>query len=112
MLYWMNLLLFLVVSLAHAQQLPYEPQVVNTPGPDPVGFGVLMTTIVNFVAGSAIFICTSLFLIGAIWMVAGAGKEDQRSKGKDIMIDSLKGLAIILGSYGILRSVLFLVSGS
>lgn len=101
----MKTLLFLLLSTAHAQQ------VITVPGPRVVSFGSIMVAVVNFLAGSALAVCGALFFVGAVWMVAGAGKEDQRSKGKDIMIDSLKGLAIILGSYGILRSVLFLVTG-
>jgi hypothetical protein len=44
-------------------------------------------------------------------MVLGAGKPEQADKGKKIMIDAIKGLVVILGAYGILRTIFFLITG-
>ncbi|TSC59169.1 MAG: hypothetical protein Greene041619_5 [Candidatus Peregrinibacteria bacterium Greene0416_19] len=59
---------------------------------------------------SATFVCTAIFLYGAFHYVAYANKEDQVKTGKDIMIGSLVGLAVIYGAYGILRTVWELVN--
>lgn len=74
-------------------------------------FPQVMTAIVNFLAGSALAVCTAIFLVGALMMVGYAAKPDKAEQGKKIMIDSLVGLAIILGSYGILRTVFYLLLG-
>jgi len=99
----MKALLILLIPVAHAQ--------VTLQTGIRASFPAVMTAIVNFLAGSALAVCTAVFFIGAFRMVAYAAKPDKATKGKDIMLDALKGFAIILGSYGILRTLLFLIAG-
>ena len=72
-------------------------------------FGEAIGNLIRFLAVVSIPVCTALFMLGAYLMVLSRGKEDQMKRGKDLMIGSLEGLAIILGSYGILRAFLYLV---
>lgn len=62
-------------------------------------FGFLAVTIVS--------LCVILFLIGAFLTVLSRGKQDTVQKGKDLMLWSLVGLAVVLGSYGIVRTAFF-----
>jgi len=58
---------------------------------------------------SAGLIALSIFLIGAFLMVFGGVSETLRQSGKRAMINSLVGLAIVVGCYGIYRTVVFLL---
>lgn len=49
--------------------------------------------------------CGILFLIGALLMVISRGKDDQLQKGKDLMIQSMIGLAVTLSAYAIIRTL-------
>ncbi len=65
----------------------------------------LFNNVYSFAATSIVSICTLLFLVGAGYMVASHGKQEMVESGKKIMIGSLIGLAIVLGSYAILRTL-------
>lgn len=94
----------LLIPLAHAQtrQWRFDTGIHAT-------FPQLMSAIVNFLAVSSVAVCTALFLIGAFMMVLYSSKPDKAAQGKDIMIQSVIGLFVILGSYGILRTVFFVL---
>jgi hypothetical protein len=89
------------IPIAHAQ--------ISLPGIH-TNFPTVATAIVDFLAGGSFAINGAVFFIGALWMVGWAGKPEEASKGKDIMIDALKGMAITLGAYGILRTILYLLT--
>ncbi len=72
-------------------------------------FPEIMTKIVSFLAVTSVMFTITLFLIGAFKMVMYGYNENKLKEGKDLMIGSLIGLCVILGSYGIIRTVLFLV---
>lgn len=60
-----------------------------------------------FLAVSSVSICTLLFLLGAGQLVISHGDQTKVDNGKKMMISALIGLAIVLGAYGIIRTVLF-----
>lgn len=78
-----------------------------------VGTGVripflqVMGNILMFMAVSAVGICTLLFLIGSVQLTVSRGDQSKVDNGKKLMISALIGLAIILGSYGIMRTILY-----
>jgi hypothetical protein len=72
-------------------------------------FPEIMTGIMVFLTTSSLFVASTLFLIGAFYVVISRGEEATMKKGKDLMTGSLIGLLVILGSYGILRTVLFII---
>ncbi|MBT5237523.1 hypothetical protein HOL63_04125 [Candidatus Peregrinibacteria bacterium] len=51
------------------------------------------------------------FLLGAMMYVAGFVNEENKSKGKSLMIGALVGMAVVLASHTIFNSVLFFVYG-
>lgn len=58
------------------------------------------------VAGPVLFV---LFLYGAFLMIGGAGKEDWAKRGKSVMVGTLIGMGIIIGSYGIMRMLYYVI---
>ncbi|MBI3331619.1 hypothetical protein HYZ99_01525 [Candidatus Peregrinibacteria bacterium] len=70
-----------------------------------VKFSTVFGNAVSALAGLAGTFCGVLFLIGAFLMVISRGKDDQLQKGKDLMIQSLIGLAVVLGAYAIIRTL-------
>ena len=67
----------------------------------------LVANLTGFVAASAFGVCTLVFLIGASLLVISAGDQTKVDNGKKMMVGALIGLAIIMGSYGILRTILY-----
>ncbi|MEK7591060.1 MAG: hypothetical protein AAB489_02525 [Patescibacteria group bacterium] len=65
--------------------------------------------VVEMLALTAIIFTTVLFLIGAFMMILSRGKDDQLSKGKDLMIQSLIGLAVVGGAYALIRTLFWLI---
>ena len=67
----------------------------------------VITNITAFVSMSAIGVCTVIFLIGAAQLVLSHGDQTKVDNGKKMMIGALIGLAIILGSYAIVRTLVY-----
>ena len=63
---------------------------------------------IAFIA-SAGLIALSVFLIGAFLMTISGGKDTLLQAGKRAMINSLVGLALVVGCYGIYRTVVYLL---
>ncbi|MDB4979005.1 MAG: hypothetical protein JWM56_1191 [Candidatus Peribacteria bacterium] len=80
-----------------------------------VGFGIkgtiwgIIGNLITFMVASISSVCIAVFLLGALFMVASRGESDQVTKGKNMMIGSLQGLAVVLGSYGIISMTLYLI---
>lgn len=53
---------------------------------------------------------TALFLLGAILMVGSGGSEASLAAGKKIMKSSLIGLALILGSWLLLSTIVYFLA--
>lgn len=76
-------------------------------GADQCSLTIIIMKVIAFLASTAVIVCTVLFLIGAFYVVLFAGKEERVKTGKDLMIGSLVGLAIIMGAYAIVRTFLY-----
>lgn len=64
-------------------------------------FSQVAANFVNFLAGIAVVVCGAVFLVGTLFVVLSRGKDDQVQKGKDLMLGSLIGLAVIVAAYAI-----------
>ena len=104
-LWGMSLLLHLLTAPAKALALEDRSVVLNTG--IRISWVEAFSNLTGFVAGSAIGVCTLLFLYGAGQLVISRGDQTQVDNGKKAMINALIGLAIVLASYGILRTVLY-----
>jgi Type IV secretion system pilin len=103
--------LLIVLMPARALALQNRTWAVNTGGGRPT----VETFFSNLIAYSAYligFVTATLFLIGALMVVLSRGKPDQMENGKKLMINSLIGMMIVLGAYGILRTVTYIVTYS
>lgn len=69
-------------------------------------FGQVASHFVNFLAGIAAVVCGATFVVGALFVVLSRGKDDQVQKGKDLMIGSMTGLAVIVAAYAIVGTTL------
>ncbi|OGJ56260.1 hypothetical protein A3D88_04090 [Candidatus Peribacteria bacterium RIFCSPHIGHO2_02_FULL_52_16] len=74
-----------------------------------ISFPELVGNAVEAFALISILFTTVLFLVGAFMMVMSRGKEDQVSKGKDLMIQSLIGMAVVGGAYALIRTIFWLI---
>ena len=79
------------------------------------GFGLtlnqIMANIISFLAVSIVGLALVLFLIGAFLLIFAnlTHNEDLLGKGKNAMKRSLIGMAIVLGSYAIVRTIVYLL---
>ena len=72
-----------------------------------IPFNEAIANLTGFVAISAVGVCTLLFLVGAAQLVISHGDQTKVDNGKKMMISAPIGLAIVLSSYGVVRTVLY-----
>lgn len=65
--------------------------------------------VVTFLARSVGIVCAALVILGALFIVASRGEDPLKSRGKDLILYSLIGLAVVLGSAGILQMVFYIL---
>ncbi len=65
----------------------------------------------TFLVVSIEFIAAVLFLVGALYLVTAGGNAERAGKAKKLMAGSLIGMGIVLGSYTILRTVVYFLYG-
>jgi len=77
---------------------------VNTTGAaGGYNFWGIIGRIIDYLAGAIGAVAITMFVVGAFLVTLSGIKEDWRQKGKDLMIGSAMSLAVVLGSYAILR---------
>lgn len=74
-----------------------------------LSFGAIASNLIGFLAVASGAICLAVFMVGTLFVVISRGKEDQLQKGKDLMVGALIGLAVILGSYAIIRTFFYAI---
>lgn len=96
--------ILLAISTAHAATLDVTG----------FNFGSVDYTLGNFIEniitvlyGTILPVCMAVFAVGALTMTASMGRSDWQSAGKNMMIGSLIGAAIVLGARGILGLVTY-----
>jgi hypothetical protein len=94
-------------SLAYAQGNPQFFMGVCWPGVACMTNVQVLGNVINALFVSASAVCVSIFILGAGFMVFSAGNDTPLQRGKGMMTGSLIGLAIIVGSYAIFRTVVF-----
>ncbi|MFA6039582.1 MAG: hypothetical protein WCV62_04765 [Candidatus Peribacteraceae bacterium] len=102
---WLFLLSSLPVAV-RAQEA--EERVLHVPGLDLS----ILQVMGNFVGLAALWIVpltVTLFLIGAFMTVAGAGKEEWSKKGKQVMVGSLIGMAVVLLAAVIIKFIFYVI---
>ena len=97
----------LLPTLAYAQAGPVFFMGVCWPGVACMDSAAVLGNIISALFVSAVFVCVAIFILGAGFMVFSAGNDTPLQKGKGMMTGSLIGLAIIVGSYAIFRTVVF-----
>lgn len=103
---WISLL-SLIPSAVWAQS-SQEGRYLNVPG---VQLSILqvMGNLVGVLATWIVALVTTLFLVGAAMTVGGAGKEEWSKRGKQVMVGSLIGMAIVLLSAVIIKFIFFVI---
>jgi hypothetical protein len=73
-------------------------------------FWTIVTKIMEYLAGAIGAVAVTMFVVGALLVTLSGIKEDWRQKGKDLMIGSVMSLAVVLGSYALLRMVQYFLT--
>jgi hypothetical protein len=69
----------------------------------------ILTNIINYMAASIVFVASASFVVGAFFITFSRGDADQVNRGKSLLIGSLIGMAVVLGAFAILRTVMFFI---
>ena len=102
-------LLVLAAACAPAAAFALEHRTILMTTGIRVSFATAVQNVVGYLAVSSVAVCTVLFLVGATYLVGSAGQPGPVETGKKLMKGSIIGMAIVLLSYSILRTVLFLI---
>lgn len=92
--------LYAMLLIAIAEAGSTGPFLVPGANVTPAG---IIGRIVGLLKGVIVAFCTVIFVLGALFMILGAGKEDMLQKGKTMMIGGVIGLAVVIGAPIILR---------
>jgi hypothetical protein len=98
---------FLKILLAPVAALAADPRFVTMGTGVQIGWIQAMGNLTRFVVLTATGVCSLLFLAGAAQLTISRGDQTKVDNGKKMMVSALIGLAIVMGSYGIIRTVLF-----
>lgn len=69
----------------------------------------ILGNVIGWGVALAVPFATTLFLGGAFWTVAAAGKEEEVKRGHSIMVKSIIGLVIILLGYAIIEVIFWML---
>lgn len=105
-LYCTEMLLMRVISVPEKAAALFQRSIIVDTGVR-TSFLQVMGNMYTFMAASAAGVCTLLFLLGAAQLTVSKGDQTKVDNGKKLMVSALIGLAIILGSYGIIRTILY-----
>lgn len=76
-----------------------------------ITWGQIMNNIIG-TAGRTIFsVAGAAFLLGALMYIGGFVSEENKSKGKGMMIGGLMGMALVLSALAIFNTVLYFLYG-
>lgn len=70
---------------------------------------VILTRIINYMAGAVVFCAAAMFAVGALYVTASRGDADTVKKGKGLIIGAIVGAAVVLGSFAILRTIFYYI---
>lgn len=73
-------------------------------------FWAIMQRIITYLTGSIAAIALAMFVVGAFRVTISGIKEEERQKGKDLMVGSVLSLAVVMGAYAILRTLDYFLS--
>ncbi len=105
---------YLVGSLAVSLLAPAiaSAQVIDRPSGVPPIFGTFQSTfrsIFNIVIVVSGILFVALFLFGGVQYLTSAGSDDNTKKARQLMLDAIIGLVIVLTSWGVGTYVLQLL---
>ncbi len=73
-------------------------------------FWTVTGNIITFLAESIGFVAVAMFIVGALMIVLAGVKEENKQKGKDLMLGSVLSMGVVLGAYALLRVIDFFLS--
>ena len=77
--------------------------------------GITWSTIINSIlktlGNTIFFVAAAAFMLGALMYTAGFINEENKSKGKQLMIGALFGMAVVLAAGAIFNTAYFFIYG-
>jgi nitrate reductase gamma subunit len=101
----LSLAAFLAAPLAWAD----EARTLQVDLGTPLSLTAIVVNVINFMARSIGIVAAALVIIGALMIVISRGEDPMLSRGKDLIIYSLIGVAIVLGAAAILRMAFYII---
>ncbi|MBI1975741.1 MAG: hypothetical protein HYS59_01930 [Candidatus Vogelbacteria bacterium] len=98
------------VAYAQSEQ-PIVPCVYNCTFNDLIRKGGLADRVLQFFVTFAVVVGTLSFGVAGVLFITSAGNESQRSDAKDIMKNTVIGIALAAAAYIIVRFILFALTG-
>lgn len=101
--------LTLAAPKAHAQLSTGSFGIEQASGP--LTIPQIINNVISVGVYSIGFVCTAIFIAGALFFTISAGDEQRKSLGKDLMIGAVIGIAVVAGARGILNMAYFFLYG-
>lgn len=89
--------------------LPGQPRCLTVDIGTRATFNTLAIGIMRFLAITITSVCFVLFTIGAFMFVASRGKDEEITKGKELMFGAVTGMVVVLSAAAIARTVYYFI---
>ncbi len=89
--------------------LPGQPRCLTVDIGTRATFNTLAIGIMRFLAITITSVCFVLFTIGAFMFVASRGKDEEITKGKELMFGAVMGMVVVLSAAAIARTVYYFI---
>ena len=77
-----------------------------------ITWGQVINSLINTLGVTIFTVSAAAFMIGALMYTAGFINEENKSKGKQLMIGALLGMAIVLSAKALFNAAFFFVYGT
>lgn len=101
------------LSIFVASAYAYTPQTLSVSGlyASDITWPEILNNLMKTLGYTIFSVSTAAFMVGAMMYAAGFVNEENKSKGKQLMIGSLMGMAVVLAAGAIFNTAYYFVYG-
>ena len=99
------------IFISRAQAASFDTSHIDLSNFGQLSLAQIANNIISALQYTIVPLGVALFAVGAFMYTISGGSEDRKSQGKDFMIGSLIGVAVVLGAKMILNFIIYFLYG-
>ena len=101
----------LITAAFFAPQTTWAQLQVSTLYAGGITWGEIVGNLVGTLGNTIFYVSASVFIVGALLYTSGFFSEENKSKGKSVMIGALTGMVVTLSAMAIFNTILYYLYG-